>query len=125
MWLIYFWIAAPVTVVSAIGRIYLYFRRDIVTAYDLAESFISLAAIVGLYGYVYSAAILAPLLWRVILALIVCSWLWNFFAPKNRAMVKEMGTIKGAAVISIIQLLALPAIIGLYLYSFRSSALWH
>ena len=114
---------AVLIVVSAIGRVYLFFTREIVTGYDLVESLVSLIAIVGLYGFAYQTPIAAPTLWKVVWVLLMFTWIWSFFAAKNAEIVEKLGLAKGAAVITLIAVLAVPALVGLCLYSFRSTAL--
>ena len=124
-WKIYFWLMAFLVGLSAIGRVYLYFTREIVTVYDLVESLISLIAIVGLYGFVYQKPLAAPLFWKFIWILLLLTWIWSFFSAKNAGMIEKFGFAKAALLITLIAGLAVPSLIGLYLYSFRSNALWN
>ena len=124
IWKIYFWIAAVVTVLSAIGRVYLLTTRGVVTAYDLVESLIALVALVGLYGFAYQTPIAAPILWKFVFVLLTGTWLWSFFAAKNAAMIEKLGLGKGAAALAVISMLAVPALVALSFYGFRSTALW-
>ena len=125
LWIIYFWLMAFLIGLSAIGRVYLFFTREIVTVYDLVESLISLTAIVGLYGFVYQKPIAAPLFWKVVWMLLMLSWILSFFAAKNAEMIEKFGLTKSAIIIILIAALAVPTLIGLYRYSFRSAALWN
>lgn len=124
IWIIYFWLIAILVGVSAIGRFYLFFTREIVTGYDLVESLISLIAIVGLYGFVYRTPIVTPTFWKVIWVLLMLTWIWSFFGAKNAEMIEKVGLAKGTAIFSLISMLAVPTLVGLCIYSFRSEALW-
>ena len=124
IWTIYFWLMAVLVVLSAIERVYLFFTREIVTGYDLVESLISLIAIVGLYGFTYQTPIVTPTFWKFVWILLMLTWIWSFFAAKNAEMIEKFGLAKGAAIISLIAVLAVPTLVGLCLYSFRSAALW-
>lgn len=124
IWTIYFWLMALLVGASAIGRIYLFFTRKIVTAYDLIESLISLIAIVGLYGFVYQTPIITPTFWKVVWVLLVLTWIWSFCGAKNIEMIEKVGLAKGAAIFSLISMSAVPTLVGFCLYSFRSAALW-
>jgi hypothetical protein len=90
IWIIYFWLIAILVGVSAIGRFYLFFTREIVTGYDLVESLISLIAIVGLYGFVYRTPIVTPTFWKVIWVLLMLTWIWSFFGAKNAEMIEKL-----------------------------------
>ena len=125
IWIIYFWLMALLVGLSAIGRVYLFFTAEIVTVYDLVESLISLIAVVGLYGFVYQKPIAARTFWKFVWILLLLTWIWSFFAAKNTEMIEKFGLAKGALIIILIAGLAVPSLIGLYLYSFRSVALWN
>jgi hypothetical protein len=125
IWIIYFWVVAILTGLSAIGRVYLFFTREIVTVYDLVESLIGVIAIVGLYGFAYQTPIATPVFWKIIWALLMLTWLWSFFAAKNAEMIDKVGLSKAAAILSLISMLAVPALVGLCIYSFRSTTLWN
>ncbi|CAN5523825.1 hypothetical protein BH10ACI1_BH10ACI1_24920 [soil metagenome] len=124
LWTIYFWLMALLVGASAIGRVYLFLTREIVTAYDLVESLVSLVAIVGLFGFVYQTPIAVPTFWKVVWVLLVLTWVWSFFGAKNVEMIEKVGLAKGAAIFSVISMLAVPSLVGLCIYSFRSEALW-
>jgi hypothetical protein len=117
IWIIYFWIAAVIAVLSAVGRVYLFLACGIVTPYDLMESLVALFAVVGLYGFAYQTPIATPTLWKVAFVLLAGTWLWGFFAAKNSAMIDKLGMAKGGAALAIIQMLAVPGLVGLSLYT--------
>lgn len=125
LWTIYFWLMALLVGVSAIGRVYLFFTRQIVTAYDLIESLTSLIAVVGLFGFAYQTPIAAPTFWKVVWVLLMLTWVWSFFGAKNVEMIEKTGLAKGATIFSLISMLAVPALVGLCIYGFRSEALWN
>ncbi|HEY8559207.1 MAG TPA: hypothetical protein VIL74_02305 [Pyrinomonadaceae bacterium] len=114
---------APPVGASAIGRGYLFFTHEIVTAYDLIESLISLAAIIGLYGFAYQTPIITPTFWKVIWVLLMMTWFLRFFGAKNVEMIEKVVSAKGAAIFSIFSTLAVPTFVGLCIYSFRSETL--
>ena len=125
LWVVYFWVVAVAIVLSAIGRIYLYFARgDVVTVYDIAESLLALSALVGLYGFAYQSPVASPGVWKAMFALLVAAWLWNLVAPKSQVIVDKFGAGKGGAALSALLMLAVPELVGIYLYGFRSQALW-
>ena len=125
IWTIYFWLMALLVGASAIGRVYLFFTREIVTAYDLIESLISLIAMVGLYGFVYQTPIITPIFWKIIWIALLLTWVWSLFGAKNVELIEKIGLAKGAAIISLISMLGIPTLVGLCIYSFRSAALWN
>ena len=125
IWVVYFWVVAVATVLSALGRLYLYFTRGgVVTAYDLVESILALSALGGLYGFAYQSPVGTPAVWKAMFALLVAAWLWNLAAPKSQVIVDKFGAGKGGAALAALLMLAVPEIVGLYLYGFRSQALW-
>lgn len=124
LWTIYFWVMAFLVGASAIGRVYLFFNREIVTTYDLIESLVSLVAIVGLFGFAYQTPIATPAFWKVVWIILMLTWIWSFFGAKNVEMIEKIGLAKGSAIFSLISMLAVPTLVGLCIYSFRSAALW-
>lgn len=125
IWTIYFWLIALLVGASAIGRVYLFFTREIVTAYDLIESLISLIAMAGLYGFVYQTPIITPVFWKIVWIALLLTWVWSLFGAKNVELIEQIGLAKGAAVISLISMLGIPTLVGLCIYSFRSATLWN
>ncbi len=123
-WIIYFWIIAVLVVFTLFGRIYLYFRTDAVTVYDLVESVISVVAIVGLHGYAYQSAYLSPLFWQIAWILLLITWLAGLKGRKNREMISKIGLKKGIAVILATTIIGLPTLAGLFIYGFLSGKLW-
>lgn len=124
-WTIYFWVMAILVGASAIGRVYLFFTREVVTAYDLIESLVSLVAIAGLFGFVYQTPIAIPEFWKVVWVVLMLTWIWSFFGAKNIEMIENIGLAKGSAIFSLISMLAVPTLVGLCIYSFRSANLWN
>ena len=124
MWIIYFWLIALLVVVSAAARVYLYFTREIVTFYDLIESLISLVAIVGLYGFAYQTPLSATMFWKIVWFLLLLSWIWSFFGVKNIEMIEKVGLANGTAIFALTSMIGIPALVGLFFYSFRSENLW-
>ncbi len=125
IWTIYFWLMALLVGASAIGRVYLFFTREIVTVYDLIESLISLIAIVGLYGFAYQTPIITPIFWKIVWIALLLTWVWSLFGAKNVELIEKVGLAKGAAIISLISMLGIPTLVGLCIYSFRSATLWN
>jgi hypothetical protein len=78
----------------------------------------------GLYGFAYQSRVGSPGLWKATFVLLVAVWLWNLFAPKNQAIVDKFGAGKGGAALSLMLMLAVPELVGIYLYGFRSPGLW-
>ncbi len=100
IWIIYFWLIAILVVFSAVGRIYLFFTSEAVKGFDLIESFISVTAIIGLYGFAYQTPVLNPMFWKIIWVLLTVTWLWSFFAVKNIELVDKVGLTKASAIVA-------------------------
>lgn len=124
-WIVYFWIIAILVVVSALGRVFLYFRPDQVKFYDIVESVISIAAIAGLHGYVYQSAYLSPFFWQVTWILLLAAWLASLRDQKNGEMINKIGLKKGIAVIAVTAILGFPTLLVLFAYAFLSKSLWN
>jgi hypothetical protein len=124
VWIIYFWFIAILVVLSAFGRVYLYFKSEAVRIYDLIESFVSVAAIIGLYGFVYQVPILSSGFWKVIWILITLVWLWSIFPAKNKELIEKFGMAKASMIIALTSVIGVPTLIGLAFYGFCSSGLW-
>lgn len=120
VWTLYFWVIAVLVIGTALGRLYLYFRTEVVTAYDLVESGVSVVAIVGLYGYVYQTNYLAPIFWQFVWVLLLLTWFVSLGSGKNREMIKKIGAKKGIAVIAATTIIGLPTLVGLFIYGFLS-----
>lgn len=125
IWIIYFWLIAILVVFSAVGRIYLFFTSEAVKGFDLIESFISVTAIIGLYGFAYQTPVLNPMFWKIIWVLLTVTWLWSFFAVKNIELVDKVGLTKASAIVALTSVVGVPTLVGLFFYSFRSSTLWN
>lgn len=125
IWIVYFWFIAILVAISAIGRIYLFAKRDAVTIFDLIESLISLVAIVGLYGFAYQMPLVSALFWKMIWFLLLMTWLWSLFGAKNVEMIEKIGMANGTAVIALTSAIGIPTLVGLLFYSFRSDSLWN
>lgn len=125
IWIVYFWFIAILVAISAIGRIYLFAKRDAVTIFDLIESLISLVAIVGLYGFAYQMPLVSSLFWKMIWFLLLMTWLWSLFGAKNVEMIEKIGMANGTAVIALTSAIGIPTLVGLLFYSFRSDSLWN
>ncbi|MEJ7701284.1 MAG: hypothetical protein WKF71_16795 [Pyrinomonadaceae bacterium] len=106
---------------SAIGRVYLFFTREIVTVYDLIESLISLIAIVGLYGFAYQTPIITPIFWKIVWIALLLTWVWSLFGAKNVELIEKVGLAKGAAIISLISMLGIPTLVGVVHLQFSFS----
>lgn len=120
VWTLYFWVIAVLVIGTALARLYLYFRTEVVTAYDLVESGVSVVAIVGLYGYVYQTNYLAPIFWQFVWVLLLLTWFVSLGSGKNREMIKKIGAKKGIAVIAATTIIGLPTLVGLFIYGFLS-----
>ena len=119
-WTIYFWLIAVLVIGSALGRLDLYFRSEMVNAYDLIESGISVVAIVGLHGYVYRASYLSPVFWKFVWFLLLLTWLASLGSRKNRELVEKIGAKKGIAIIAATSIIGMPTLVGLFIYGFLS-----
>ena len=99
-----------------------------ITIYDFADIVISLTALTGLFGYTFSKKIHSQSLWRIWLFVIV---IWDLFY--NIYLTAILGVAQGVAQgeenINIAEMfiafiLIFPAYIALYLYGYKSTALW-
>ena len=97
---IYIWFVIVLYVLSGIGRVFLFFKTDKVTPYDLAESALALINCAGLIGYLYNIKMLNQTFWFVIIGLGLASGLRAIFLnPKNPELIASIGPVKGWAVI--------------------------
>ena len=99
-----------------------------ITIYDFADIVISLTALTGLFGYTFSKKIHSQSLWRIWLFVIV---IWDLFYNiyLTAILCVAQGVAQGEENINIAEMfialiLIFPAYIALYLYGYKSTALW-
>ena len=99
-----------------------------ITIYDFADIVISLTALTGLFGYTFTKKIYSQALWRIWLFVIV---IWDLFY--NLYLTAILGVAQGVAQggdkINITEVLIafifiFPEYVALYLYGYKSTALW-
>jgi hypothetical protein len=99
-----------------------------ITIYDFADIVISLIALIGFFGYSFNKPIHKQKLWRIWLFVIL---IWDLFY--NLYLTAILGVAQGVAqggesftiteaLISLI--LIFPEYVALYLYGYKSTALW-
>jgi hypothetical protein len=99
-----------------------------ITIYDFADIVISLTALTGLLGYSFSKKIHSQTLWRIWLLVIV---IWDLFYNLYLTAILGVaqGVSQGGENVTIVEMLiafifTFPEYVALYLYGYKSTALW-
>ena len=123
-WKIYIWAFSLLLLLSAIGRLVLFFkRRDLVSPLDLTEAVIGLIAVPALFGFAYQRAYGPNSLWMVLCILMVGLSVYQFFTPKMKKLYAK-GWFVSTGVIVLQIVLGSPALWALIRYSFFEPSLW-
>lgn len=118
-WKIYFVFLAVLVVGSLLGRIIIRIKRpDLVKRFDIISSVVGSISLVGIYGYVYSVPIATRGLWIFITIVVFVFWVLEFFQPKTKHLVANIGRLKASLLLGATTLLTLPGYIALLLYAF-------
>ena len=119
LWKIYAWFLA---FLLAVGYGVLIWEG--IEVRDIVDMLISLVALIGVFGYAYKRKIISEDLWRVWFFVIIG---WDIFynlVLEDFTEFSEFTTIEISIVIIIMLILIIPEYIALFLYGFRSEALW-
>lgn len=118
-WKMYFWSIGLLAVGAIAADVYEQRRVEVFNVVDYATWILSLA---GVFGYAYSRALLHKRFWQVWLPLAVG---WDLLA-----LIRQYTANPGADlaplvfVLFIVAILFVPEYVALYLYGYRSDALW-
>lgn len=93
---------------------------------QLASIPLYVAQLVGLFGFVYRRRIGSPLLWKLVLLASIAEVAWNGYETLNdtRDATSEQFGFFLLGIVAAATIVDLPLLIALYVYAFRSSALW-
>ncbi len=123
-WQIYVWAFAVMLVLSAAGRVILFFKRPtVVSRLDIVEGLIGLIAIPALFGFAYQKPNGPHALWMILCAVFVVLSIYQFFTPKMKKLYQKGWLVSGGA-IGLQAALGAPALWALVRYSFFEPALW-
>jgi hypothetical protein len=118
MWKVYIWAFCVLLVLSAIGRVVLFFkRRDLVSPLDVVEAFVGLAVMPALLGFAYQRQIAPQALWMILSLVITGMSIYQFFTPKMTKLY-EKGWLVAGGVIALQGAIGAPALWALVKYSF-------
>jgi hypothetical protein len=83
----YVWAFSVLQVLSALGRAVLRFKKpEVVSRYDVFESFFGLLSTPALFGYAYSRAYGPRWFWAVFTAVFLLMNVYQFFSPKMKQL---------------------------------------
>jgi hypothetical protein len=91
---------------------------------DVLDIPISLIALVGVFGYAYKRKIIGERFWQFWLFVAIGWDILVHGALEDFSDLGEISTIEIGIGLAVAALLILPQYIALYLYGFRSTALW-
>jgi len=124
LWKIYVQVFSVISVLSALGRIFLFFKKPgLVSRIDVFEGFVGLLALPALFGFAYQRPYGHHLVWVFLSILVIILSAYQFFTPKMKK-VYQMGWVKAGGLIGAQALLGVPALWALLKYSFWQPALW-
>jgi hypothetical protein len=116
VWKIYFWVLTVLLVVLYV----LTLSSSDVAVYYYLDVPVSVLGLVGLYGYAFKKRLVHANFWKVWFIIVV---LWDIFfnlVLPARALIEMQDII----VLVICGAIIIPEYVALYLYGFRSRALW-
>ena len=123
-WLVYVWAFSVVLVLSAVGRVFLLYKRpDVVSRLDIYEAFFSLIAIPALFGFAYQKPYGIRFFWIVFCVVLSAFSAYQFFTPKMRKLYQKGWLISGGT-IGLQTIIGFPALWALFRYSFFEAWLW-
>ena len=123
-WSIYIWMFSVLLVLSAIGRVVLFFRRpDLVSRLDLVEAGFGLICIPALLGFLYQRAYAIPIFWQGICVVVILLSFYQFFTPKMQKLYQK-GFLISALTIILQMILGGPGLWALVQYAFLDGRLW-
>lgn len=114
----YLWFMIALFVLSALGRVVLFYKTDAVSIIDLIESLIALISCVGLYGYLQTKYFLSSSFWFSIIFVGVSLGLFNlFFSEKTFKLIEKVGLRNAILILAASYIITAPCIYFLYLYA--------
>lgn len=119
-WKTYFWSIGVLAVGAIVFDVYEQRRVEAFDVVDYATWIISLA---GVFGFAYSRAILHKRLWQAWLPLAI-GWDLVTLTRQYMADPSETDPLLIVFVLLIVGILFVPEYVALYLYGYRSDALW-
>ncbi len=123
-WVIYAWVFLVVQILSAAGRVALFYMKPgTVSRLDLFESGVGLAAMPAVFGFAYGKAYGPHLFWVIFTAGFLVLNVYSFFTPKMR-QVYTLGWAKTSATILALVVVGGPALWALVSYAYFDSAVW-
>lgn len=119
-WKTYFWSIGLLAVGAIVFDVYQQRRVETFDVIDYATWVLTLA---GVFGFAYSKALLHKLLWQVWLPLAIG---WDMVTLTRQHLTGPSATdpVSLVFVLVIVGVLFVPEYVALYLYGFRSDALW-
>ncbi len=123
-WLIYVWAFSVILVLSALGRVFLFFKRpDVVSRLDIYEAFVSLIAIPALFGFAYQKPHGFRIFWIIFCVALSSFSIYQFFTPKMKKLYRK-GWLVSTGTIAFQTTIGFPALWALFRYSFFETWLW-
>jgi hypothetical protein len=101
------------------------------SARNQLEFVLSIISFIGLYGYIYKKKIINKGFWAALFVLIVAYQVWDayqnyqFSHALNTILPTKTDIIKESTDILVDYIVPLPFFIGLFLYGFKSAAIWN
>jgi hypothetical protein len=125
LWTIYFGVAVAVFGGRAVARPIGYVvKPGMFSALDLAEAFLGIPALVGLWGYIQGKSYGPPWVWQVLLVAALAFAVRLFITRKFRQSAAELGPARAVAAYGSVLLLAAPMYVALALYAFPDGKPW-
>jgi hypothetical protein len=125
-WKVY--LAVMVVLTAAAIGVSLYYRKEAASYYgvaDWASLPMYVVQLVGLFGFIYGRRIGSPLLWKLVFAATVLEQAWMVYETATDVgplSFDDLPIIAAMAVIGAV--IYLPLLVALFIYAFRSPALW-
>jgi len=113
----YLWFIIIIYVLSALGRIVLYFKTDKVSKIDLIESGFGIINSIGLYGYLYEYYFFNNFFWYFIIAANIGFGVYNLVSKKTKKVTEKIGLKKTIFIMSIMYFITAPQLYFLIVYA--------
>jgi hypothetical protein len=123
LWKTYFWLMILLVVFGQIALVY----GEATTVLDVTLLAVTLAQLVGLFGYVFKRPILSAAVWRWLFPIFIVAFLVTVFEGAYRFNLDpDVAMVTNMLTITIFSLLVLfPLLLANYRYAFRSENIWH
>lgn len=119
-WKLYFWLMISLVIVAAFYELY---DENAMEVSDVADYGTWLFSLAGVFGFAYSKVFLHRRLWRVWLPIIVV-WDIGFLVKQYLQDPVELDPSLLVFTAVFFVLIVAPQYLALYLYGYRSNALW-